>query len=226
MLQFLPGGFDAFLFRVRFMRLHIDDVTEKLGHYTPDTGASARTRHHAAVAMVLFTDETDLLRTLLIKRAEHPQDPWSGQMALPGGRKDAADADLEATARRETEEELGLPLSESMLLGRLDDVETERLRDLDLSVACFVYHVPSLNTLSPNHEVAAVVRPGLLELLEAWRHAPYYFPHDPLHRRFPSVHYDSHIIWGLTYRVLDNLLRLAGNGLPTEDDVRKMHEVR
>ena len=47
---------------------------------------------------------------LLIRRAEDERDPWSGHMALPGGHHDPDDADLVATALRETREEVGLEL--------------------------------------------------------------------------------------------------------------------
>jgi 8-oxo-dGTP pyrophosphatase MutT (NUDIX family) len=38
---------------------------------------------------------------LLIRRAEHPSDPWSGHMALPGGRNDPQDTSLYETVVRE-----------------------------------------------------------------------------------------------------------------------------
>src|SRR3989449_11455827 len=62
------------------------------------------------------------LEILLIRRAERADDPWSGQIALPGGRYGAGDLDLEATAVRETREETGVDLSDAERLGGLDDL--------------------------------------------------------------------------------------------------------
>jgi len=61
----------------------------------------------AAVAIVV-REGTDGPQVLLIRRADHPGDAWSGHMAFPGGREDPQDENLLATAIRETLEEVGL----------------------------------------------------------------------------------------------------------------------
>src|SRR5258706_14503516 len=75
----------------------------------------------AAVALVLL-DGPQGLEIALIKRAERGDDPWSGQIALPGGRYDAGDSDLEATAVRETRGETGGGLADAERVGALDDL--------------------------------------------------------------------------------------------------------
>ncbi|HEU4700285.1 MAG TPA: NUDIX domain-containing protein, partial [Gemmatimonadales bacterium] len=69
--------------------------------------ANDPTLRWAAVALVV-TPAPDSM--LLIRRAERAGDPWSGHMALPGGRHSRGDADLAATAMRETAEEVGVRL--------------------------------------------------------------------------------------------------------------------
>src|SRR6478752_6570976 len=81
---------------------------------TPDDGDASLI--WAAVAAVLVPSPDAVL---LIRRAERAGDPWSGHMALPGGRREPEDADLVETARRETFEEVGLQLARSDLLGGL-----------------------------------------------------------------------------------------------------------
>ena len=53
----------------------------------------------AAVALIWNNNEF-----LLIKRADQEGDPWSGQMALPGGHREPGERCMD-TAIRETKEE-------------------------------------------------------------------------------------------------------------------------
>ena len=71
-------------------------------------------RGFAAVAAVLDRN----LDLLLIRRAVHERDPWSGNMAFPGGRVEPEDDGPLAAALRETLEEVGLPLRRDALLGQ------------------------------------------------------------------------------------------------------------
>jgi 8-oxo-dGTP pyrophosphatase MutT (NUDIX family) len=73
----------------------------------------------AAVALLLAPDPDQLL---LIRRADREGDPWSGHLALPGGRWQANDRDLMATAIRETEEETGIRLRPEWCRAQLDDL--------------------------------------------------------------------------------------------------------
>src|SRR5215217_9092199 len=78
---------------------------------------------HAAVACML-RERAKGLELFVIKRAEKAGDPWSGHMALPGGRREPGDESVYDTARRETLEEVGIDLDEGRFLGRLDDLDS------------------------------------------------------------------------------------------------------
>ena len=75
----------------------------------------------AAVALMLAPAGPDL-EALFIRRAVRADDPWSGQVGLPGGRAEPRDADLLATAVRETREEVAVDLGGAERLGILDDI--------------------------------------------------------------------------------------------------------
>jgi 8-oxo-dGTP pyrophosphatase MutT (NUDIX family) len=77
----------------------------------------------AAVAIILRVGPGAALELLLIERAERQGDPWSGHVALPGGRQSLGDAGLEDTVVRETLEETGIDLAnDGAILGTLDEL--------------------------------------------------------------------------------------------------------
>ena len=96
----------------------------------------------AAVALILREGASGL-EILFIRRAEHPQDPWSGQMAFPGGRAEPGEEDLKATAVRETAEEIGVDLERhAACLGILDEVRAmARMRPVSLTILPFVFRL-------------------------------------------------------------------------------------
>lgn len=143
---------------------------------------------------------------LLIRRAERTGDPWSGHMALPGGRRDPGDPDLAATAIRETAEEVGLQLPRAALIGGLDDVVPRTPVLPPIAVRPFVFALPQLPVLTPNREVAAVRWVPLEHLLHP---ATYHAVRIQLRgedREFPAYQLEDAIVWGLTERVLTGLL--------------------
>lgn len=198
----------------------IDAIAGRLRVHDPAVEASQRAQRHAAVAMVLREGAAGGLESLFIKRAEHPLDPWSGHMAFPGGRRDHPDESLEDIARRETLEELGLELAPEMRLGRLDDMDGGRLRPHELSVSPFVFFHPSPGELKPNYEVDDVVWVPLGYMADPANVSTYYYPRDPMERPFPSFRVGpGYNIWGMTYRMVTNFMRVFGVRLPLEGDL-------
>lgn len=163
----------------------------------------------ASVALVVRPEPTDL-EILVIRRAAFAGDPWSGHMALPGGRRDPIDADGLETAWRETREEVGIDLRESGTpLGRLDDVRPGPGAPR-IVVSSYVFAVPPGTLTEPNHEVDLAVWAPLGHL--AGPDAATHYLHalasgEALH--FPAIGYREHVIWGLTYRILSQFLQLA-----------------
>ena len=171
----------------------------------------------AAVALIL-RDGADGIELLFIRRAEHPRDPWSGQMAFPGGRAEPGDKDLHATAIRETEEEIGLDLGRAgESLGSLDEVRAmARMRPMNLTIQPFVFRVTTPTELRMSAEVTSVHWLPLAALLGADLRSTMDYVHDGTSLRFPCVRVDEVVIWGLTYRMLLAL----GERLHGPEDVR------
>ncbi len=142
------------------------------------------------------------LEFLAIKRAESEGDPWSGHMALPGGRRDPGDADLWVTAARETWEEVGVDLSQvGRLLGRLDDVAPRTRRIPAIAIAPFVVAVQADVVAQTSSEVERAVWVPLDVVVEQKHRGSMTLKTIP-DREYPTIEYEGHVIWGLTFQIL------------------------
>ena len=86
---------------VRYPRIPGHDHLVTLLGVLPPADSAEEAAPEAAVSVCLAPDPHGAATVLLIKRAEHPLDPWSGHIGLPGGRRETDDLDVLATARRE-----------------------------------------------------------------------------------------------------------------------------
>lgn len=165
-------------------------------------------RMEAAVALVIRTRPS--LDLLLIKRALSERDPWSGQMALPGGRWEPDDSGLEHTAARETREETGVDLdTRGVPLGRLEDVAPSSPRLPVMRIAPFVFAVPpDTRAVVASHELASVhwVPIDVLAHPETATETRIHF--SGFSKQFPSYHVVGEHVWGLTHRILTGFLQV------------------
>ena len=161
-----------------------------------------------AVSLVIRAN--DHLDLLLIKRARSDRDPWSGHMALPGGRRDPGDGTLLDTAARETLEETGLDLSAGGVhLGKLDEVAPASVRLPKLTIQPFVFGVPgSAEARVASREVQAVHWITLDQLRAPETHTDVEIPLPGGSRTFPCYRVVDEVVWGLTYRILKQFLDL------------------
>lgn len=164
----------------------------------------------AAVAIVLReTDEGP--QVLLIRRAERAGDPWSGHMGFPGGREDDRDQDLVATAVRETREELALDLTRvGRLLGALQELPAvARGRATGMVIAPFVFELTEDAPLSyKEDEVAEAIWVPLEPLLRGALRTTIAYELSGQKLQLPAHDFEGRIVWGLTYRMLDDFFAL------------------
>jgi 8-oxo-dGTP pyrophosphatase MutT (NUDIX family) len=162
----------------------------------------------ASVALVLRASQP--LELLLIKRATSERDPWSGHMALPGGRRDDVDADAVDTARRETLEETAVDLAANgRQLGRLDEVQPSSVRLPRLTISPFVFGVPAhLDATVASREVDQVFWVSVETLRDPATRSTITIPLPGGPRDFPSFLVHGEHVWGLTYRILEQFLEV------------------
>lgn len=185
----------------------LSDLRAALAHPSPELHAPGA--RHAAVAAVFTRD----LRLLFMRRAEHPRDPWSGHVSFPGGRAEPEDAHSLATAIRETREELGLDLAGADVLGALGDVGTAAHLP-ELVVRPWVFQIDELPPLTPNHEVASVHLLPLASLAGGVGRTCFDYDWKGHRVTLPCVQFEGVRLWGMTLRMVDDLLnRLDGRGI-------------
>ena len=175
---------------------------ERLRSHEPTESAGSEREAAVLAPVVARSDGCHLLFT---KRAddlgEHP-----GQMSFPGGGREPEDANLEATARREANEEIGLEPSEPEIVGRLDDIPTVT----NYRVRPFVGSVPDWAYTPDEREVAEIAVFSLSALTDLNNY-------ESERRAHPSygdvrIHYfrvDGYTVWGATGRMLVQFLELA-----------------
>jgi 8-oxo-dGTP pyrophosphatase MutT (NUDIX family) len=165
----------------------------------------------AAVALIFRAGEEGRPELLFIKRAEYPGDPWSGQVAFPGGREERGDTSLSETAVRETREETGIDLDhDGRIIGRLDDLYPRSVRLPPISVRPFVFALERSEPLSLSSEVALAfwIPFGSLATSDAWREDTVFASGIQLNARV--FRHQDHVIWGMTERILAQLLGMVG----------------
>lgn len=180
------------------------DIALILGRHKPEI-LEAPTFTRAAVALIICEGENGL-EALFIERSSRDDDPWSGDIAFPGGRVEKGDHSPRQTAERETLEEIGLDLSECPCLGRLSDIVGAHLPVL---VTCFVYGTAKNPLFVINREVRDIFRVSISDLNAPDRRitAPVHFDGEIFVRpaiRLPQP--GKPLLWGITYRFIMEFL--------------------
>ncbi|MDA1081165.1 MAG: CoA pyrophosphatase [Gemmatimonadetes bacterium] len=164
----------------------------------------------AAVAIVLRDAGGQSPEVLFILRAVHERDPWSGQVALPGGRRDEGENDLADTVVRETREETGIDLrTHGELFGPLDEFRPRTPVLPPVIVRPYVARIDGDCAIVASNEVSG----------HFW--APLDALFDPANTRSTrvaargftmwrdAIHYEGHVIWGMTEIIIHKLAQVA-----------------
>jgi 8-oxo-dGTP pyrophosphatase MutT (NUDIX family) len=151
----------------------------------------------AAVMIIIFGNEPMLLMTERPKTMNH----HAGEISFPGGTWKEEDGDLLGTAIRETNEELGIEISKSMVIGQLKPVTT---LNSGFTISPFIVMLDELPKIIPNSEIESVLRIPLFPLLKTIEDDK-----DPSHKSILEMYtfkFQDHLIWGASARMLKQIL--------------------
>lgn len=157
----------------------------------------------AAVAVVVRDRESPSV--LLIRRAEHAGDPWSGQVGFPGGKMQPQDRSAKDTAIRETLEEVGVDLSRTGQFLGYGAVTTTHTGTID--VVPSVFELKEGTDVRANDEVAAYRWVELEELLSPSARSSYQLDYQGKLVQMPAFTAGDFVVWGLTHRILTSLMK-------------------
>jgi len=186
------------------LRQRLELALAKPGHASSDYDLNADVllpegrRLRPAAVLVAFADRPSGPALLLTKRAptlkHHP-----GQIAFPGGKVDAGDADATATALREAQEEIGLPVQAVDVIGALPSHET--VTGFQVTPVLAIVEKPF--TLLPEAgEVAEVFEVPLAHVLDRSRYSVQSRRWRGARRAYFTVPWGPYYIWGATARML------------------------
>ena len=162
---------------------------------------------------IILDQQPDGLHMLMIQRAEHPNDPWSGQMGFPGGKQDLNDANITITALREASEELSISADAIKRVGRLSDILARPYRAFKpaMTVTPIIFAANDQLSPSANHEV------------QDWLWLPLDFFQDQQNRQamqiekaglsheLPFYEFANKRVWGLSLMMIDELCHLLAS---------------
>jgi 8-oxo-dGTP pyrophosphatase MutT (NUDIX family) len=158
----------------------------------------------AAALVPVYRDAQGGLRLVLVRRAEGGA--HGGQLALPGGKRDARDRSMLDTALREAWEEIGLASERIDVLAHLPPAET---RTTGFCILPFLARiVPPAQWRPDPREVAEVIEVALADLTRPGAHAEELKqpPGWAEPRATPFYRVGPYQLWGVTYRVVDPLI--------------------
>ncbi len=163
----------------------------------------------AAVAIIIDISKNSVM---VVKRIERDDDPWSGDIAFPGGKYVKQDGDLVETAKRETFEETGINLNHSNFKGVLQLYEPSNEMSVHVLPSVFTmdsvgevklskYELESVHWIPLDLHNTMLIKQKMKGIYENW-----------------TLMYNGIIVWGMTYRILKSLLETLEMGtLPWDE---------
>lgn len=172
------------------MVLSIEELSTNLKLVSDEQDANA------AVALLLKLEDGRPY-ILFVRRVQNSVDQWSGQIALPGGKRELEDKNLKETVIRETMEETKINLLDNCRFLGVMSTFSSKPRP-EIKVLPFVVLVRDTPSIRLNEKELKEYFWVPLEVLVKNRTlAKFSFG------KFPAFVVGNRIIWGLTYRIVE-----------------------
>ena len=160
-----------------------------------------------SAVMVLLYEENDECYITFTQRHDY-DGAHSGQISLPGGKRDQEDEDLISTAIRETWEEVGVLIPKSQILSPLTWLYVPPSNFIIYPFVSYLEQRP--NFIKEEKEVKEILEIRVSDLLDKKHQKKYLYHNEKLQLSFesPSYQINGHTIWGATAMILSELLSI------------------
>lgn len=170
---------------------------------TPPPPPDAR---EAGVLALLFPKAQDWHLTLILRQNNNPNDRHGGQVSFPGGKREQSDSDLQATALREAEEEVGVDRTAIQLLGALSELYIPVSNFRVQPYVGFVDHQPAFNPQPEEvQEILEVPFRQFLDKQTRRKKDLHLYPQLVL-RDVPYFDVHDQTVWGATAMMISELV--------------------
>ena len=166
-----------------------------------------------ASVCIILAEKNQSLHFLMMQRASHEGDPWSGQMAFPGGKQDPEDANITITAEREAFEELAIENSAITRIGRLSDILARPYRAMKkpMVVSPIIFKAEHIFTPKGNAEVADWLWLPVSHFQDIKKRQNMTINKAGLEHQLPCYDIQGKRVWGLSLLMIDELIRALEN---------------
>lgn len=164
-----------------------------------------------SAVLILIYDKEGEWHFPLMKRSDYG--PHKGQISLPGGKKENSDHNLQETALRETNEELGIDLNQVKVIGQLNDVYIPPSKFL-VTPFVGIFQNTSIVFNPSEDEVQELIEVPLSSLLTEKNFKQGSVPIAPnLNVKTKYFHLKNHIVWGATAIILNEFKQIIQDDL-------------
>ncbi len=158
-----------------------------------------------AAVLMLIVDSNDRPELILTKRKVY-KGVHSGQISLPGGKREESDRNYQHTALRETEEEIGIPSSKIEVLAQLSELY---IPPSNFLVQPFLGIMEEQTEfIAEESEVEQIIPVDLNQLFHPDTRGEHYVDARGHRIKVPAYKVDDHIIWGATAMMISELKEL------------------
>lgn len=173
-----------------------------------NTALNSKTRQ-SAVLILLFPNDNEI-NTLLIKRPVY-DGPHSGQVSFPGGKFDETDSDIQATALRETFEEVGVNSTDICIIGQLTQLY---IPISNMMVHPFVGAINFKPNFNPNiKEVERIISTPIKQLVNPKNRSVRIITSHGKLITAPYFNISREFVWGATAMILAEFVEIINGSI-------------